>query len=204
MQLAKVTGPAHAIMRGERIGLNLLARLSGIATQAYEILNAARAAGFNGTIAGSRKTTPGFRIFEKYALIVAQCDTHRYDLSSCVMLKDNHIDLVGSIDEAIKRARSLMSFTQKLHVECRSLADALEALKAGADIVMLDNMGPVESQSTAKEIKETFPKATVEISGGINITNIHLFSQSADTIDVISLGSLTQGYSSIDFSLKIL
>ena len=204
MQLAKVTGPAHAIMRGERIGLNLLARLSGIATQACEILNAARAAGFNGTIAGSRKTTPGFRIFEKYALIVAQCDAHRYDLSSCVMLKDNHIDLVGSINEAIKRARSLMSFTQKLHVECRSLADALEALKTGADIVMLDNMGPVESQSTAKEIKEAFPKATVEISGGINITNIHLFSQNSDAIDVISLGSLTQGYSSIDFSLKIL
>lgn len=158
-------------------------------------------AGFNGRIAGTRKTTPGFRLVEKYALIVGGCDPHRYDLSSMIMLKDNHVDIAGSITAAIRLVWPLKSFSQKIEVECRSLEDAMEALQAGADVAMLDNAGPEKAGQWALEIKKLYPHAIVEVSGGINESNVLQYNQPG--IDVISMGSLTQDQQHIDFSLKI-
>lgn len=154
-------------------------------------------------LVGTRKTTPGFRIVEKYAMIVGGCDPHRYDLSSMIMLKDNHVDLAASVTEAVSKAKKLASFAQKIEVECRSLEDAMEALEAGADIVMLDNAGPEKSASWSLVIKERFPHALIEVSGGITESSISEYVFDKHSIDIISMGSLTQDMHHVDFSLKI-
>lgn len=201
-KVAIVSGPANRLLQGERIALNLIARLSGIATRAHQCKMIAEAAGYKGIIAGSRKTTPGLRLFEKYALIVAGCDAHRFDLSSCVMLKDNHIDVAGSISDAVGIAKKIAGFTVKIEVECRRAEDAFESAAAGADIVMLDNFGSLDAKLTAIKFKERHPHVILEISGGITAENI--VDYVCKDIDVISMGSLTQGCPVVDFSLKII
>jgi len=127
-----VTGPARKILLGERIALNLIARASGIATKAKRLTDKIKNAGWtNLRLAGTRKTTPGFRVVEKYALLVGGADTHRYDLSSMVMLKDNHIWSCGSITKAVEKARSVAGFSIKIEVECQSEGEAEEAINAG-------------------------------------------------------------------------
>ncbi|GFY04546.1 nicotinate-nucleotide pyrophosphorylase [Trichonephila clavipes] len=151
-EIAKVYGPAKSLLLSERLVLNILSRASGVATAAARLGDIVRQAHWHGTVSGSRKTTPGFRMVEKYALIVGGVDTHRYDLSSMVMLKDNHISLSGSIEEAVQSARRLCGFALKIEVECRSLPEALEACRANCDVVMLDNFEPECShdRSTAR------------------------------------------------------
>lgn len=126
---AYVRGPCRNVLLGERTALNILARASGIATAARELVGLARAAGWHGEVAGTRKTTPGFRLVEKYALLVGGASTHRMDLSSMCMLKDNHIWASGGITQAVKEARKVGGFSIKIEVECRSLDEALEAVR---------------------------------------------------------------------------
>lgn len=147
--LAIVTGPVRDILRGERTALNTLSRCSGVATLSRNALERARGLGWEGYVAGTRKTTPGFRIVEKYGLLVGGAATHRLDLSQMVMLKDNHIWSCGSIEKAVKLARKAAGFSQKIEVECQSLEDAVEAATAGADIVMLDNFEPNQLKKDA-------------------------------------------------------
>merc|ERR1711959_169276 len=128
--LATVRGPANNLLRGERTALNTLSRCSGVATQSWEAVALARKAGWAGYVAGTRKTTPGFRIAEKYGLLVGGAATHRLDLSQMVMLKDNHIWASGSITQAVKDARVAAGFSQKIEVECQSLKEAIEAAQA--------------------------------------------------------------------------
>lgn len=201
-RVAVVTGPACRVLQGERLALNLLARLSGIATRTHRVVEKVKRGGWKGRVAGSRKTTPGFRLFEKYALAVGGADCHRFDLSSCVMLKDNHIDVVGSIEKALVAARSVAGFTRKIEVECRKVEDALLAAAAGADIVMLDNFAWIDANLAAEKLKSTHPHVVVEVSGGITEENVVDFAHAS--IDVISMGSLTQGVPTVDFSLKII
>jgi len=137
--IATVTGPARRLLMGERTALNLLARCSGIAYRARHIQELKFKHGFKGVIAATRKTTPGFRLVEKYGVIVGGCDTHRQDLSSMVMLKDNHIWSKGSITSAVTAARDVCGFSLKIEVECRTEQEADEAVHAGADVIMLDN-----------------------------------------------------------------
>ncbi|KAK8441760.1 hypothetical protein CA7LBN_001587 [Candidozyma auris] len=137
--VATVKGPANKILLAERTALNLLARSSGIATQSYVTKKLADESGYKGLIAGTRKTTPGLRQLEKYSMLVGGVDPHRYDLSSMVMLKDNHIASTGSITEAVKSARSVCGFAVKVEVEVSTEKDAKEAIDAGADVIMLDN-----------------------------------------------------------------
>lgn len=203
-KVAIVSGAARRILQGERIALNLLSHLSGIATvtkTATTILKGI--AIFKGTLAGSRKTLPGLRIFEKYALLVGGADTHRMSLSSCVMLKDNHIDIAGSITKAVMVAKQVAGFTTKIEVECRKMDEAIEAAEAGADIVMLDNFGPLDAQLAGKKIKDKYPHVIVEVSGGITLNNLIDYA-GGPYIDVISMGALTHSAPSIDFSLKII
>lgn len=201
--IAVVEGDAQDVMLGERTALNLLARASGIATKCRQIVAECSRAGYGGRVAGTRKTTPGFRLVEKYAMQVGGCDPHRHDLSSTVMLKDNHIDVAGSITAAVRQAKALASFTQKLEVECRTCEDAEEALAAGADIVMIDNQGPARSGAWAAHLKARYPRAIVEVSGGVTAANIQAFASCSPHIDVISMGTLTQDLQHVDYSLKI-
>lgn len=201
-QAATVVGPACSLLQGERTALNLLARASGIATRARFIHNKALGAGWKGAIAGTRKTTPGFRLVEKYAILVGGLDQHRYDLSSMIMLKDNHVWSSGSITEAVKRAKGVGGFALKIEVECQSEEEADEAILAGADIVMLDNFTPDRIKPVAASLKGKYgPNIIIEASGGVQVDNVHEYFD--PNVDVISMGLLTQGVPHIDFSLKI-
>lgn len=200
-QAAVVKGKARNILIGERSALNCLARASGIATLAKQMTDIAKKSDWKGRVAGTRKTTPGFRMVEKYALLVGGADTHRYDLSSMIMLKDNHIWSAGSISQAVKNARQAGGFSIKIEVECRSLEEAREAAQAGAEIVMLDNFTPEAAASAASQLKSEFPHIILEASGGITEETISSFC--TPNIDVISTSKLTQGYPVVDFSLKI-
>jgi len=201
--MATVNGPVNYILRGERIALNALSRCSGVATDSFKSVQLARSFGWTGTVAGTRKVTPGdFRVVEKYGLLVGGAGTHRLDLSQMVMLKDNHIGAVGgSILEAVKKARTAAGFHQKIEVECQSIEDAFDAATAGADVVMLDNFEPEQLKIDARRIKEQFPYVIIEASGGI--TNSTMRSYLSEHVDVVSQGALTQGYNCIDYSLKI-
>ena len=199
--IAYVTGKANNILQGERLALNVVTQASGIATYANEIVSLAQKNGFKGTIAGTRKTTPGFRLVEKYALLVGGADTHRMDLSSMVMLKDNHIASAGSISKAVAKAKNITSVWYKIEVECQSYAEAEEAILAGAEIVMLDNFKPDQAKETGQKLKEKYPNAIVELSGGINISNI--VNYLSPDIDIISMSGLITKAQPIDLSLKI-
>jgi nicotinate-nucleotide pyrophosphorylase (carboxylating) len=202
IHLATVTGPVAQILQGERTALNILSRCSGVATASSEAVLIAREQNWNGWVSGTRKTTPGtFRLVEKYGLLVGGAATHRLDLSQMVMLKDNHIVAAGSISAAVHCARRVAGFSQKIEVECQSLEEANEAAAAGADIVMLDNFEPKDLQASARIFKQDFPHVVVEASGGI--TKHTLKDYVCESVDIISLGKLTQGYECIDYSLKI-
>lgn len=196
-----MTGPACKLLQGERTTLNILTRASGIATHARELSKETERLGWKGEVAGTRKTTPGFRMVEKYALLVGGISTHRYDLSQMVMLKDNHIWSAGSITTAVKKARKAGGFSVKIEVECRSLAEATEAAEAGAEIVMLDNFEPAALSKTAQALKASFPGLTIEASGGIRKDTLPKYCLPA--VDVVSLSTTTQGYGTVNFSLKL-
>ena len=182
--------------------MNTLSRCSGVATLSRVAVDRARSLGWQGHVAGTRKTTPGFRIVEKYGLLVGGAATHRLDLSQMVMLKDNHIWSCGSIENAVKLARKAAGFSQKIEVECQSLDEAIEAATAGADIVMLDNFKPDQLRKDAETFKTKFPNVLVEASGGI--TSDTMPDYLCQHVDIVSQGKLTQGYECVDFSLKII
>jgi len=199
--LARVAGPVRFILTGERTALNILSRACGIATLSRSVMDKAREKNWKGRIAGTRKTTPGFRLVEKYALLVGGADTHRMDLSSMVMLKDNHIWSAGNITKAVAQARSVAGFSLKIEVECRNEKEAEEAISAGADVVMLDNFTPELLHTVAKRLKEKTPHVVLEVSGGITPATVQ--SYCSQHVDILSMGNLTQGVPHIDISLKI-
>ncbi|BGP55822.1 hypothetical protein JCM8202_000003 [Rhodotorula sphaerocarpa] len=218
VKVATVRGPARCLLLGERVALNTMARCSGIASKSRRVLLAARRHGWQGIIAGTRKTTPGFRIVEKYGMLVGGVDPHRYDLSSMVMLKDNHVWSKGSITEAVYAAKSVAGFSIRIHVECQSLAEAREAIAAGADIVMLDNFTPQGIRDAARALKEDWQRETgaragsgeaqaakrclVEVSGGL--TEENMAESLCPDVDILSTSAIHQGSVPIvDFSLKI-
>jgi nicotinate-nucleotide pyrophosphorylase (carboxylating) len=200
--IAEVEGPCKCILAGERSALNALSRCSGVATAASEAVRAAEEVGWKGMVAGTRKTTPGFRLVEKYGLVVGGAATHRYDLSQMVMLKDNHIMSAGSITSAVRLARRAGGFSIKVEVEAGTLKAAMEAAAAGADVVMLDNFEPGPLREAADSLKKAFPSLTIEASGGITASTMANYM--CESVDIISRGGLTQGYSCLDFSLKVL
>ena len=199
--VAQVRGPCKDILLAERTALNILSRASGIATKTKTAVDIKKAKNWNGYVAGTRKTTPGFGRVEKYAIQVGGGATHRQDLSQMVMLKDNHIMASGSITNAVAKARTAAGFSMKIEVETGNLTDALEAAGSGADIVMLDNFKPDELQKVAAEVKGKYPHVILEASGGI--TEETMGDYMVPDIDVISRGNLTQGYPCLDYSLKI-
>lgn len=201
VKIATVTGKARMVLMGERTALNVLCRAAGIATKSRRMVGIKEAQKWAGNIAGTRKITPGFRVVEKHAMIVGGVDMHRVDLSSMVMLKDNHIWSNGSITNAVKQARSMCGFALKIEVECSSLEEAQEAIAAGANIVMLDNFEPEGLAAAAATIKAEHPHIIVEGSGGITEETIGSFMSPG--VDILSTSSIHQGVGHIDFSLKV-
>ncbi|KAH9038644.1 Quinolinate phosphoribosyl transferase [Lactarius deliciosus] len=203
--VATVRGKARYLLLGERIALNLLARCSGIATASKRTKDLAESYGFRGVIAGTRKTTPGFRLVEKYGMIVGGIDPHRFDLSSMIMLKDNHIWSAGSVTAAISRAREVGGFSLLLDVEVRDEEEANEAIAAGADVIMLDNIEGGELVSVARRLRDRWAgegkKFLLETSGGITEGNLR--ERAISGIDILSTSSVHQSVQHIDFSLKI-
>ncbi|ODV93983.1 hypothetical protein PACTADRAFT_4876 [Pachysolen tannophilus NRRL Y-2460] len=203
--IAKVEGPVKDLLIAERLFLNILARCSGIATQSFLTIAKAREVGYTGIIAGTRKTTPGLRLLEKYSMLVGGCDTHRYDLSSMVMLKDNHIWSTGSITKAVENAKKVIGFSTKIEVEVQSEKEAEEAIEAGADIIMLDNFSGEDLKMTAINLKNKYngqnKKFLLECSGGLTLQNLAQYL--CNDIDIYSSSSIHQGTPIIDFSLKI-
>ncbi|KAG5195216.1 hypothetical protein R6Z07M_018792 [Ovis aries] len=200
-KVAEVRGPAHCLLLGERVALNTLARCSGVASVAAAAVETARGTGWAGHVAGTRKTTPGFRLVEKYGLLVGGAAAHRYDLGGLVMVKDNHVMAAGGVKKAVRAARRAADFALKVEVECSSLQEAVEAAEAGADLVLLDNFRPEELHPTAAALKAQFPSVSVEASGGVTLDNLPQFC--GPHVDVISLGMLTQAAPALDFSLKL-
>jgi nicotinate-nucleotide pyrophosphorylase (carboxylating) len=194
--LVKIEGDARTILTGERLALNFLQRLSGIATYTNRLANLIK--GYKTKIVDTRKTSPGARILEKYAVRMGGGGNHRLGLYDAVLIKDNHIQVAGSITRAIQLARAAIPFTMKVEVEVENLAGVLEALEAGADIIMLDNMEP---PAMAEAVKIIAGRALVEASGGINEKNLLAVAQAG--VDFVSIGALTHSAQALDISLDI-
>lgn len=193
--IGEVKGDALNILMGERVALNLLQRMSGIATLTNKYVNELK--GLNTKLLDTRKTTANLRILEKYAVKIGGGNNHRFSLSDGILIKDNHIGYAGSIKEAIRLAKANSSFVRKIEVETESKADVLEALEAGADIIMLDNMSPSEASDMVKLIDG---RALIECSGNITLDTVVDYALSG--VDFISSGELTHSVKAFDISLK--
>ncbi|MBQ7875966.1 MAG: carboxylating nicotinate-nucleotide diphosphorylase [Clostridia bacterium] len=193
--LATVTGDIRVLLSGERTALNYLQRMSGIATYTKKV--ASLLEGTNTKLLDTRKTTPNMRIFEKYAVKQGGGNNHRYNLSDCVMLKDNHIGAAGGVTKAVKMARDYISFVTKIEVECENLDMVREAVEAGADIIMLDNMTDDDMREAVKIIAG---RALTECSGNVTAENIKRITDIG--VDFVSSGALTHSAPILDVSLK--
>lgn len=194
--IATMKGKASMLLQGERTALNLLQHMSGIATATNECVKLVEGTGVS--IADTRKTLPGLRALQKYAVTCGGGKNHRYNLSDCAMLKDNHIDAGGGITATVKALREKIGHTVKIEVETRNMDEVREAVSAGADIIMLDNM-------TAGQMKEAVNyidgRALTEASGNITAENIR--EKASSGIDIISMGALTHSVKAFDISMRI-
>ena len=197
--VATIKGSARSILKGERLALNIIGRMSGIATETKKLVDKCRIINPKVTIAATRKTTPGFREFEKKAVAIGGGEPHRFGLFDAVMIKDNHLKLVGSVEEAIKRVKEKIRDTI-IEVEVENMHDAQAAASLHVDIIMLDNFGQKEGKAAAKKIRQINPHILIEISGGITEENIEKYVSFADRI---SIGYLTHSTKNKNFSLEI-
>lgn len=192
--LARIKGNTRAILKGERLALNLIQRMSGIATETYKLSQKIKH--YRARVTDTRKTMPLMRMLDKYAVFVGGGKNHRYSLSDAVLIKDNHIKAVGSVEEAIKRARENIPHTMKIEVEVRTMDEFEEALKAGADIIMLDHF---KLDDMKRAVEKAAGKVLIEASGNITLENIEEVAKTG--VDIISVGSITHSVKSLDISL---
>jgi len=200
----EIIGDALSIMKVERTALNLIMRMSGIATETRKFTASIHNSFSSVRIASTRKTAPGLRFFDKKAVTVGGGETHRMGLDDMILIKDNHIPLVGSVEKAIKRARKKIGSSIKIECEVRSLEEAISAVDAGADRVMLDNFSPMEVARTIEELSRRGirDKAKIEVSGGVMLQNVKSYAKAKP--DIISIGYLTHSPKAVDFSLEVL
>lgn len=194
--IAKMEGKTRALLKGERTALNLLQHMSGIATKTAKCVELV--SGTNASVCDTRKTLPGLRAIQKYAVTCGGGKNHRYNLSDAAMLKDNHIDAYGSLSNAVAALRKKAGHMVKIEVETRNLEELNEALEAKADVIMLDNM---DYDTMAKAVKITDGRAILEASGNVTEDNIRQVALCG--VDIISLGALTHSVKAFDISMKI-
>jgi len=201
--LMNVSGNARNILAVERTLLNILSRMSGIATATRNLVEKLRKARLKTKVACTRKTAPGLMYFDKKAVQVGGGDTHRLHLDDMILIKDNHITIVGSVKKAVETAKKSASLTKKVEVEVTKTEDVLKAVESGADIVMLDNFPPKKVEKAVDFLKENrlHGKVLLEASGGITAENILDYASTG--VDLVSLGELTQSPRALDISLKI-
>ncbi|MBR6545717.1 MAG: carboxylating nicotinate-nucleotide diphosphorylase [Clostridia bacterium] len=193
--LAEVRGNAVSILSGERVGLNLLQHLSGVATRTREAVDTV--AGTSAQIVDTRKTTPGMRVLEKYAVRVGGGSNHRFNLADGVLIKDNHIVAAGSITEAVRAAKRRAPHTLKVEVETETMEQVDEAIAAGADIIMLDNM---DNETMRAAVERVAGRALTEASGNMGERDLRSVAETG--VDLISIGALTHSVRALDISLK--
>ena len=195
--LAEIEGPTKLLLKGERTALNLIQHMSGIATMTRRAADLIE--GTNATVTDTRKTLPGLRALQKYAVTCGGGKNHRFNLSDAAMLKDNHIDACGSITKAVSTLREKIGHTVKIEVETRNLDEVKEALSTGCEIIMLDNM---DCETMKKAVEMTNGKALLEASGNITEETIRPVAETG--VDIISIGALTHSVKAFDISLKIM
>ncbi len=194
--LAKIKGPGKYLLLGERVALNYIQRMSGIATETNKYQKAI--GNLPCKIVDTRKTTPGFRAFEKYSVKIGGGALHRFNLSDCAMIKDNHIKVAGSVTNAVKKVRENLSHAHKIELECDTLEQVKEALPLGVDIIMLDNM----DLNTMKEaVKLIDHKAVVEASGNVNLNTVKLIAECG--VDIISSSAIVAKAPTLDIALDM-
>lgn len=194
--IAEITAKTRALLKGERTALNLVQHMSGIATATNKCVKLIE--GTKATIAETRKTLPGLRALQKYAVTVGGGRNHRYNLSDCAMLKDTHLDAYGSITKAVNALREKMGHTVKIEVEVQNLAQLREALEVDCEIIMLDNMS---CEEMAEAVKITKGRAKLEASGNVTSETIRKIAETG--VDIISIGALTHSVKAFDISMKI-
>jgi len=192
-------GFADVLLIGERLALNLLQRLSGIATLTRAYVKAVE--GTNATIVDTRKTTPGLRQLEKYAVTIGGGKNHRMGLDDGVLIKDNHIALAGGISEAVRAAKNKVGHLHKIEVEITNWAQLREAIEAGAEIIMLDNQSPDEAAKLVDMARGMSPHVLIEASGGMDLDRVRSYAEAG--VDLISVGRLTHSARAVDISFKI-
>lgn len=197
--IARTSGFADVLLGGERVALNLLQRLSGIATLTRQYVRAVEGTGAQ--IVDTRKTTPGLRMLEKYAVLSGGARNHRFGLDDGVLIKDNHIALAGGVRAAVERVREAVGHLHKIEIEVSTEKDLREALKSGADILLLDNLTPPETARFVEIARELAPQVTLESSGGITLENVRAYAEAG--VDLISIGAITHSARAMDISFKI-
>ncbi len=195
-KIADIKGPARAILMGERVSLNYIQRMSGIATETNKYQNAI--GDLPAKIVDTRKTTPNFRAFEKYSVKVGGGALHRFNLSDCAMIKDNHIKFAGSIENAVRQLRNNISHAHKIEVECDTIEQVKEAIQSGADIIMLDNM---DCDSMKKACELINKKAIVEASGNVTLDTVRQIAECG--VDIISSSAIVAKAPTLDLGLDI-
>ena len=200
--IMKISGNARTILSAERTILNLLSRMSGIATATRRLTEKLRKANLTAKVAATRKTAPGLLYFDKKAVVVGGGDPHRLRLDDMILIKDNHVAIAGSVENAVKKAKEYGS-SKKIEAEVTSIEDAVKAAAAGADIVMLDNFSPEQVKEAVKALKKAgfFGKVLLEVSGGI--TEQNLLDYASAQVDIISMGALTHSVKALDISLEV-
>ncbi|MGD6851512.1 MAG: carboxylating nicotinate-nucleotide diphosphorylase [Candidatus Bathyarchaeia archaeon] len=200
--LLELSGDARTVLTVERTLLNVMSRMSGIATKTRSLKEQLEKANVKTRIAATRKSAPGLLYFDKKAVAIGGGDPHRLHLDDMVLIKDNHLAIVGDVEEAVKKAKANASFTKKIEVEVTTLQDALKAAKAGADIIMLDNFLPQQAKEASDKLREAgLGGVLLEVSGGV--TSENLLDYAAAQVDVISMGALTHSVKALDISLEI-
>jgi nicotinate-nucleotide pyrophosphorylase (carboxylating) len=200
--LVRLSGPARSLLSAERVALNFLGRLSGIATLTARSVRALE--GTNVRILDTRKTTPGLRALEKEAVRLGGGQNHRFGLHDGVLIKDNHIKAAGGIASAIKAARRQAPHLLKIEIECETLAEVEQALQAGADVILLDNMSIATMSSAVELVRRTEPRVLLEASGNIGTDTTKLTHVATTGVDFISLGALTHSVPNFDVSLEFI
>jgi nicotinate-nucleotide pyrophosphorylase (carboxylating) len=198
-EFVRIEGPANVLLTGERTALNLLQRLSGVATLTKKFVD--QVSGTGAKVVDTRKTTPGLRLLEKYAVSVGGGYNHRFGLDDGVLIKDNHIALAGGVRRAIEFARRSVSHLLKIEVEVASQSQLKEAIDSRADVIMLDNMSLDEIRQSVRLIREQAPSVTVEVSGNVSLETIRPVAECG--VDLISVGAITHSATAVDISMKL-